>query len=72
MIRRVLTVLLSVLVTACAAAASFTEAPSIAQLALVVAACVFTAALQLLSGPTAGPSKTWPRSVNPNYGTFAC
>jgi hypothetical protein len=46
MIRRVLTVLLAALATACASVTGFTEAPSLHQLIFVVAACVFAATLQ--------------------------
>jgi hypothetical protein len=49
MIRRGPSVLLAALATACASAAGFAEAPRPAQLILLMLACVFAAALQLLS-----------------------
>jgi hypothetical protein len=54
MIRRALTVLLAALATACASAAGFSEAPSVGQLVFVVAACLFAAGLQVVTGPIPG------------------
>jgi hypothetical protein len=47
MVRRAMTVLLAALAAASAGAAGFTEAPHAGQLAALVAACIFAAALQL-------------------------
>ena len=50
--RRMPTVLLAALGTACATSAGFAEAPHAEQLAFLVAACVFAAALEAMLGNT--------------------
>jgi hypothetical protein len=49
MIRRALTVLLAVLVAACAGATGFNEAPHAGQLIFLVLTCFFAAALQAVT-----------------------
>jgi hypothetical protein len=57
MFRRALPVLLAALVTACAGATGFTEAPHPEQLAALIGACIFAAALQLMGSADIALSK---------------
>lgn len=57
MTHRAPTVLLAALGTACASTTGFNEIPLSGRIALLVVACVFVGALQMLPGPTAVTSQ---------------
>jgi hypothetical protein len=64
MARRALPVLLAALLTACAGAAGFREVPSVGQVVILVWACIFAAALQMITSSTLGSKKGWTPAIS--------